>query len=243
MGSDYRLHAVKETGPGGWITSTKYLQETPGNWNEEDVTKLLDAAERSVSTTQSDLNMRSRVLRKKRSVGLVPLSTSAMLPREALDEAVLRVQSELTMGSNCALPFCAFNGGRDVWVDVGNKRVGVQILASYAGIPTAETLHIGDQFLNTGNDFAARAVCPCIWITSPEETTYILKSILRLANIPFLLEDETAAHSPVLSRKGSVDESGEGHGVNFDEIERRTSIIKHMDVFTGEVIETAGSVP
>jgi IMP and pyridine-specific 5'-nucleotidase len=243
MGSDYRLHAVKETGPGGWITSTKYLQESPGNWNEDDVTKLLDAAERSVSTTQSDLNMRSRVLRKKRSVGLVPLSMSAMLPREALDEAVLRVQSELTKGSNCALPFCAFNGGRDVWVDVGNKRVGVQILASYTGIPTVETLHIGDQFLNTGNDFAARAVCPCIWITSPEETTYILKSILRLANIALLSDDETAAHSPVLSRKGSVDECGEGQGVNFDEIERRTSIIKHMDVFTGEIIETTGAVP
>ena len=243
MGSDYRLHAVRETGPGGWLTSTKYLQETPGNWNDEDVTKLLDAAEHNLSKTQSELNLRSRVLRKKRSVGLVPLSLSAMLPREALDEAVLRVQAELTMELNGALPFCAFNGGRDVWVDVGNKRVGVQILASYAGIPTMETLHIGDQFLNTGNDFAARAVCPCIWITSPEETTYILKSILRLANIPLLSEDEAAAHSPIVSRKGSSDEFGEGSVVNFDEIERRTSVIKHMDVFTGEVIETYGGVP
>ena len=25
-------------------------------------------------------------------------------------------------------PFCAFNGVRDAWVDVGNKRVGVQVL-------------------------------------------------------------------------------------------------------------------
>ena len=238
MGSDYRLHAVKETGPGGWVTSTKYLPDAPGNWQDADVTKVLDVAERSVTQTQLDLNMRSRVLRKKRSVGLVPLSLSAQLPREALDEAVLRVQSELTTALESSLPFCAFNGGRDVWVDVGNKRVGVEILASYTGISTQETLHIGDQFLNTGNDYAARAVCPCVWITSPDETTYILKSILRLANVPMLLtNDETWTLSPGISRKDSLDDTEGGSGVNFDEIERRTSIVKKMDVFTGEMIE------
>ena len=230
------MHAVKESGPGGWITSTKYLQEAPGNWSEEDVKLLLDVAERSVSATQADLNMKGFVLRKKRSVGLVPSLTTSFMPREALDEAVLRVQSELTRDAKLALPFCAFNGGRDVWVDVGNKRVGVHILQSYTGISTEETLHIGDQFLNTGNDFAARAVCPCIWITSPEETTYILKSILRLANIPMLSEDL----SPTPSKQELLDDvstDGSAAGVNFDEIERRTEVIKKMDVFTGEMIE------
>ena len=119
---------------------------------------------------------------------------------------------------------------------IGNKRIAVQILQSYTGISTEETLHIGDQFLNTGNDFAARAVCPCIWITSPEETTYILKSILRLANIPMLSEDL----SPTPSKQELLDDvstDGSAAGVNFDEIERRTEVIKKMDVFTGEMIE------
>ena len=60
------------------------------------------------------------------------------------------------------------------------------MLQSYLGVPPEESLHIGDQFLNTGNDFAARSVCPCVWITSPEETSYILKSILRLAGVPLM---------------------------------------------------------
>lgn len=38
------------------------------------------------------------------------------------------------------------------------------VLQSYLGVPAVETLHIGDQFLNTGNDYAARDVSPCIWI-------------------------------------------------------------------------------
>ena len=63
-----------------------------------------------------------------------------------------------------------------------------------------ETLHIGDQFLNTGNDFAARSVCPCVWITSPEETTYILKSILRLAGVPLMV-----LTSPLSDEKDSID--------------------------------------
>jgi IMP and pyridine-specific 5'-nucleotidase len=238
MGNDYKLCGVKEEGPGGWMTSTKYLKESPGNWNDDDITKLLDIAEQSLSQTQSDLNMRGSVIRKKRSVGLIPLNMTSLIPREALDEAVLRVQSELGRELQPYLPFCAFNGGRDVWVDVGNKRVGVEILASYTGISTKETLHIGDQFLNTGNDFAARAVCPCIWITSPEETTYILKTILRLANIPAEVEENESSLTPSSStRKGSIDESATGTSVNFEEIERRATTVKKMNVFTGEMIE------
>jgi hypothetical protein len=34
-------------------------------------------------------------------------------------------------------------------------------------------LHVGDQFLNTGNDYAARDVCPCVWIVSPTETRQV----------------------------------------------------------------------
>eukprot|EP00545_Synedropsis_sp_CCMP1620_P002714 CAMPEP_0119009962 /NCGR_PEP_ID=MMETSP1176-20130426/4705_1 /TAXON_ID=265551 /ORGANISM="Synedropsis recta cf, Strain CCMP1620" /LENGTH=483 /DNA_ID=CAMNT_0006962547 /DNA_START=1 /DNA_END=1449 /DNA_ORIENTATION=+ len=227
LGSDYRLHAVPETGPGGWMTSTMYLQESPGNWSEAHVTQLLDVAERSLSSTQSELHMRSRIIRKRRAVGLIPISMDSLLPREVLDETVLVVQSELSKVA-IELPFCAFNGGRDVWVDVGNKRVGVQILQSYTGISTTDTLHIGDQFLNTGNDYAARDVCPCIWITSPIETTYILKSILRLANISLMEDMSRGDRSPsfdVMDGKTSTPAAG----INFSECERRTKVVKKMD--------------
>lgn len=183
LGSDYKLHAVKEVGPGGWKTATKFIKDAPGNWNENEIQSLLDVAETSVDNAVKDLKIRGRVIRKKRSVGLIP-NQNQIIPREALDETVLRVHEKLGTNTSITLPFCAFNGGRDVWIDVGNKRVGVRILASYLGIPNEQTIHVGDQFLNTGNDYAARGVCPCIWITNPDETTYILKSILRLAGVP-----------------------------------------------------------
>mmetsp|Transcript_2217 Transcript_2217/g.4313 ORF Transcript_2217/g.4313 Transcript_2217/m.4313 type:complete len:168 (+) Transcript_2217:223-726(+) len=161
-----------------------------------------------------------------------------MIRREALDETVLRIQTELDE-AKVTLPFCAFNGGRDAWVDVGNKRVGVQVLQSYLGIPAEETLHIGDQFLNTGNDFAARSVCPCVWITSPEETTYILKSILRLAGVPLmaLMNTPLAAtceNGGAESAAGGDKEVGKKI-VDFEEADRRSSRVM-MDVYTGEYI-------
>eukprot|EP00548_Thalassiothrix_antarctica_P005128 CAMPEP_0194137600 /NCGR_PEP_ID=MMETSP0152-20130528/7482_1 /TAXON_ID=1049557 /ORGANISM="Thalassiothrix antarctica, Strain L6-D1" /LENGTH=399 /DNA_ID=CAMNT_0038834699 /DNA_START=360 /DNA_END=1559 /DNA_ORIENTATION=+ len=262
LGSDYKLHPVKEIGPGGWKTSTKYIPEAPGNWNEEAITKLLNVAERNITNTVEELKMRGRVIRKKHSVGLVP-TTQTQLTREALDEAVLRVQDALdhyhntqsstTMtvttentnatASAARLPFCAFNGGRDVWVDVGNKRVGVEILQSYTGIGKNETLHIGDQFLNTGNDFAARDVCPCVWITDPEETTYILKSILRLAEITDIDDDNDEDDDEEKRTNHKMNPTTpNGSTVNFSECERRTEVIKKMDVFTGEMFYQAPNI-
>jgi len=226
LGADFKLHPVKETGRGGWMTATKYIRDSPANWGETELKTLLDSAYDAVAESVEDQNIRGKIIRKKRSVGLVPAG-GATIPREALDETVLRCQTKLSAlnsGAGLNLPFCAFNGGSDVWVDVGNKRVAVEVLSSYLGIDPHEILHIGDQFLNTGNDFAARAVCPCIWITSPEETTYILKTILRLAGISFQLDNEMEA-SAILA----------GKPVDFDEMERRTKAVKDMDVYTGEV--------
>jgi IMP and pyridine-specific 5'-nucleotidase len=183
LGPDYKLRPVKETGPGGWHTATKFISDAPCNWEESGVNSILDIAYASITDSVRDLKIRGNVIRKKRSIGLIK-ATDRDIPREALDETVLRVQEKLDESYSVNLPFCAFNGGSDVWVDVGNKRVGVHALAAYLGHPPDEILHIGDQFLNTGNDFAARDICPCIWICNPDETTYILKSILRLAGVP-----------------------------------------------------------
>lgn len=150
--SDYQLHPVKEYGPGGWMTATQYLAaDSPANWKDEEVKLLLDVVEATMNTSINEQNLRAMVIRKKRGIGTIPKS-GELISREALDETVLRCQDELSRLHNRGginLPFCAFNGGRDVWVDVGNKRVGVKILQSYLGIPVEESLHIGDQFLNT----------------------------------------------------------------------------------------------
>ncbi|OEU12137.1 IMP-specific 5-nucleotidase [Fragilariopsis cylindrus CCMP1102] len=249
LDSDYKLHPVNEIGPGGWMTSTKYLGlDSPANWSEHNITQLLDLAECSLKASIEDQNLRNaRFIRKKRSVGLVPASLDdAPIPREALDETVLRVQDDLDnmLRSNTSpsLPYCAFNGGRDVWVDVGNKRVGVQLLQSYLGVPAEETLHIGDQFLNTGNDYAARQTCPCIWITSPDETTYVLKSILRLAGIvpttAGVVQQQSSSTKlpPPRDNNNETSKKEEGSNVDFTELERRTNAVGTMDVFTGEII-------
>lgn len=249
LGSDYKLHPVREHGAGGWMTSTRYLGlDSPANWPEPDITGMLDLAEKSVKCSMEEQNLRARFIRKKRSVGMVPSGGEAPIPREALDETVLRVQEDLgkMMRSprvQTRLPYCAFNGGRDVWVDVGNKRVGVKILQSYLGVPAEETLHIGDQFLNTGNDYAARDTCPCVWITSPDETTYILKSILRLAGIVPAQHARTDSDGVSESVASGIGAGPKGSNVDFSELERRTSAVATMDVYTGELIKPAALIP
>jgi hypothetical protein len=136
-------------------------------------------------------------------------------------------------GTGPHIPFCAFNGGRDVWVDVGNKRVGVEVLGAYMGVDAKEVLHIGDQFLNTGNDYAARDICPCIWITSPDETTYILKTILRFAGANYVL-DESEKEEAKMILSGSL--KPVASNVDFGEAERRSQAVQVMDVFTGELV-------
>ena len=77
------------------------------------------------------------------------------------------------------LPFCAFNGGNDVFCDIGNKAVGIDGLRRLLGLPAASVLHVGDQFLDTGNDYAARGSVPCVWIINEKETVQVLKHVLR----------------------------------------------------------------
>ncbi|KAJ3125457.1 hypothetical protein HK098_000271 [Nowakowskiella sp. JEL0407] len=72
------------------------------------------------------------------------------------------------------IPFCAFSGGRDVWIDIGNKLIGVELLQQYLNARENETLHLGDQFLGTGNDLATRRCCTTVWITNPLETAEAL---------------------------------------------------------------------
>lgn len=236
LGEDYCLHPVRENGPGGWKTATSFLKEGPGNWEEGSVNNMLSMVEDVFSSAIEELNLRGRVIRKLRSVGMCP-KPGQEITRESLDEVVLRsheVLAAMNGGNGPGLPYCAFNGGSDAWVDAGNKRVGVKVLQSYLGIAATETLHIGDQFLNTGNDYAARAVSPCIWIIHPNETTYILKSILRLSNVNVEIPEDDEGSSDTTDHLGPFHKSESG--IDFKEMERRSKAVKMMDVYTGELV-------
>ena len=97
-------------------------------------------------------------------IGLVP--DRSRLTRECLEEAVIASQRTLSHHPIAEkIPFCCFNGGSDVWVDVGDKSLGVSVLQRYfqnsAGTGAVKiwggnTLHVGDQFMSLGgNDFKA----------------------------------------------------------------------------------------
>ncbi|ETN38522.1 uncharacterized protein HMPREF1541_06557 [Cyphellophora europaea CBS 101466] len=84
---------------------------------------------------------------------------------------------------HAGIPFTVFNGGADVFLDVGDKSLGVRACQKwFGGIKPQETLHVGDQFLSGGgNDFKARSACCCAWIASPAETVGLLDGIIGLA--------------------------------------------------------------
>ncbi len=162
-------------------------------WPSASVKGLLNIAQKTIESCVEDMRIRGRIIRKELAVGLVPGgkigklkypsgSGSGKIRREILDEVALAVQTTLNQ-SDTTVPYCAFNGGNDVFVDIGNKRVGVQSLMAFFGIKPAETLHVGDQFLAQGNDFACRSACPTAWITSPNETKFLVKTVLRLSGI------------------------------------------------------------
>ncbi|KAJ9056586.1 IMP 5'-nucleotidase [Entomophthora muscae] len=122
------------------------------------------------------MKLSAKIIRKSRAVGLIP-GENVVLSREQLDECVLSTQSYVCKLQNIQVsegmprvPFCAFNGGRDAWVDIGNKFFGVEILKKYIGANPEQTIHFGDQFLSTGNDFATRSACCTCWIDGPKET-------------------------------------------------------------------------
>lgn len=62
----------------------------------------------------------------------------------------------------------------------GNKGVAIAVLQSMLNLTPSSCLHVGDQFLAAGNDFAAREMCPTVWITSPLETQKILEYVSEL---------------------------------------------------------------
>lgn len=175
VNADYKLEFVRDD---LWM-SPDMLQ-----WSEHDVNALLSDAECALRSGAARLRIPIEIVRKPRAVGAVPREPTIY---EVLEELALTVQVQL-MGSR--LPFCAFNGGNDVFVDVGNKSVGLRALMRFLKKKPCETLHVGDRFTVSGNDMATRSQCSILWVANPEETAFFTRLLLtdiRLARLhPYL---------------------------------------------------------
>ncbi|OCK82213.1 IMP-specific 5'-nucleotidase-like protein 1 [Lepidopterella palustris CBS 459.81] len=151
-------------------------------WEEADITELLDVAEAALRDSVKNMRLSAHILRKERAVGIIP-ADGTKFPRESLEETVMVTAKILEMSEvGRRLPFCAFNGGNDIFVDIGDKSWGVLACQRFfGGIEGNKTLHVGDQFLSAGaNDFKARLACTTAWIANPTETVQLMDEIAEL---------------------------------------------------------------
>jgi IMP and pyridine-specific 5'-nucleotidase len=166
-----------------WIPRKEWLLPQMLEWAESDISALLDVAEVALRDCIKNMRLAAQVIRKERAVGIIPEAGGHKFAREQLEETVLVTQKILEMSEiGRRVPFCAFNGGNDVFVDIGDKSWGVRACQKFfGGIEGGKTLHVGDQFLSAGaNDFKARMACTTAWIASPAETCALLDEIEEL---------------------------------------------------------------
>ncbi|KAI0600737.1 IMP-specific 5-nucleotidase [Biscogniauxia sp. FL1348] len=177
------------------VPREQWLTAEMAAWSDTSIAALLDVAEAALRDCIKTLNLPASLMRKDRAVGIIPSDPKVRIPRESLEETVLVVQKILELSiigrdfagngnSSSYVPFCAFNGGRDVFVDIGDKSWGVSVCQKWFGggegrmIRGEQTLHVGDQFLSAGsNDFKARSVGTTAWIASPAETVDLLDEL------------------------------------------------------------------
>jgi hypothetical protein len=119
------------------------------------------------------------------------------LSYEVLEDVALTLQGHLK-SEHWKIPYCCFNvrvcqgshnvflyacswtcrlcvqGGHDVFLDVGDKSLGIKALQKLVGATSATTIHVGDRFTRTGNDLRARDVANTLWVIEPAETQYLL---------------------------------------------------------------------
>ncbi|KAF2673155.1 IMP-specific 5'-nucleotidase 1 [Microthyrium microscopicum] len=168
-----------------YVPRKEWLLDEMRLWQEDDISALLDIAEVALKDCMKNMRLDAQIIRKDRAVGIIPMPHHRF-PREALEETVLVTQKILEVSAvGRRIPFCAFNGGNDIFVDIGDKSWGVKACQRFfKGINGGKTLHVGDQFLSAGaNDFKARAACTTAWIAGPVETVLLLDEIAELERV------------------------------------------------------------
>lgn len=173
---NYLLRVVKHP-----KTGTRKLEFVPDeqwksrymmSWRQEEIDELLTKAESMLLDGAARLRLPVEVLRKERAVGVIPKGPTIY---EVLEDLAIVVQTNLSSD----LPFCAFNGGNDVFVDVGNKSLGLESLMNHLQLLPEQVLHVGDRFTDSGNDSATRDCCAIIWVANPEETYFFIHLLLQ----------------------------------------------------------------
>ena len=90
---------------------------------------------------------------------------------DTLDAIALDVGKQL---KELKVPICVFNGGNDVFIDIGDKSYGIAALQERINVLPQETLHFGDRFTRTGNDMSTARVADVVWVSGPNETLEFL---------------------------------------------------------------------
>ncbi|SCU88662.1 LAMI_0D10902g1_1 [Lachancea mirantina] len=195
--SNYLFRYDPETHDLRKIEESEWLLPIMREWADSDITETLDLAESLFNGFKASLNLpeEATVIRKPRAVGIVPgnrfnsetrRTIRVKMDREQLEEMVLTLQQRLERFAPATrVQFSCFDGGSDVWCDIGGKDLGVRALQRFYcpshPIQPRETLHVGDQFAPRGsaNDFKARLSGSTLWIASPQETVAILHQLIQ----------------------------------------------------------------
>lgn len=186
--SNYLLRYNNEIGGLQMESSKDWLLDEMKLWDDKEIERILSFGYGLLKEFTELLNINDKILIivKERAVGIIPME-GIKLEREILEEIVLRIDKSLRekfQDSN--INWCAFNGGRDVWIDIGDKSLGVRILQNFVNkelgeiiINESNTLHVGDQFASLGNnDYASRTAAATAWVASPSETEILLNDLV-----------------------------------------------------------------
>lgn len=84
------------------VPREQWILEEMKAWTEEDITELLDIAEKALRTCVESMRLDADILRKERAVGIIPRE-GFKLSREQLEETVLVCQ-KILVGRNIQLP-------------------------------------------------------------------------------------------------------------------------------------------
>lgn len=210
--SNYLFRYSNELANLKFIEAEEWYLPIMMNWDKKKIDYIMHTTDKHLRHLQRKFNLdsadRTTIIRKERSIGIIPNPGFKIL-REHLEEMVLscslKMQEILIRTSKLdalklpdqknasedEIKLCAFNGGSDVWVDIGDKSLGVESLQKYlckdtryehtvCPILKSESLHIGDQFASVGaNDFKARLSACTVWIANPRETVAILDDLIQ----------------------------------------------------------------
>eukprot|EP01025_Chloroclados_australasicus_P013822 TRINITY_DN16466_c2_g2_i3.p1 TRINITY_DN16466_c2_g2~~TRINITY_DN16466_c2_g2_i3.p1 ORF type:complete len:252 (+),score=37.36 TRINITY_DN16466_c2_g2_i3:137-892(+) len=171
---NYLLRYDAQKGGLNFIDQNMWQSQEMLSWQEGNkIPHLLSEAQWALQENSKRLNLEVEIIKKDRAVGAIP--REAIL-YEVLEDLAIGVQNNLI---NSRIPFCAFNNGTHVFVDVGNKSIGIEAIMSHLDINPSEVLHVGDRFTRSGSDMSVRDCCCILWVVGIQETEFFIKLLLK----------------------------------------------------------------